>query len=1316
MTSQGVNMNVTMPKAAIAAWSAFAGDDFDTTDVVIKSKLTNEAAAKEQTGHERITKGKFTGDESIRLLARKLTTDLHGLLSPPPSPGWKEAIAPCPQCTDALVVIEEEHPTSARSHDHDHSWNLQESKSETSDSGHDESQPAYGLVVSFSKAASCHNTRVTMNSCQHVHRTHPDEETGEWTCWLQEAVRQLCNETPHKEKEEKEEKTTRTEIATTPSQEDLVKIWEWNQTVPETVHACVHDTIVAMARAQPTRPAVCAWDGELTYQELDSLSDIVAAALVDLGVGPGTIVPLCFEKSMWTPVAMLGVMKAGAASVAMDTTQPEERLRSIVEQALAHSCRRVLVSSEENKALADTLASCSPEDPATPTTTTVLILQALVQDHSCSPRRPATAVTTTTVRPNDALYIVFTSGSTGTPKGVVVTHANFSSAIAHHKAPLCFDATSRVLDFASYAFDVAWSDALHTLAGGGCMCIPSEAQRKGDLVAAIRALRANYLDLTPTVARQLRWADVPRVRTIVFGGERMAAADLEPWAPCANIRNPYGPAECTVTSTVLAITAPGTTDGNKDREPGIGRGCGTVTWIVRPDGAGLAAMGQTGELWLEGPLVAKGYLGNAEKTAAVFVENPPWLLQGVAGGVPGRRGRLYCTGDLVRYNADGSIHFMGRKDDQVKIRGQRVELGDVEHHLRQCLHVQGHPDMAIAADVTQPSDSPTPMLAAFLAIGAPLATGAAKGKEGIAPLAALTAPLHDALATRLPVHMVPVAYVPVAEMPTTGTGKTDRRLLRALVAAMTLAQVADLHPLAAARGEPRRAPRTEAERRLQELWSAVLGVDADRIAATDYFSQLGGDSIAAMRLVAAARARGWTLAIAHVFRHPQLSEMATKLGHESVAGGEVVPFSLVHVDRARVVSLLQRYYPQGAVIQDVLPITDFQAFCIQYAMATPLGRTQQVFVDLPSSIDADHLLDSCHRLWQHVDMLRAIFIQLDGEYLQVIPENIALDITSYAVNTSVQEAAQEWFSSDTAVLTLGKCDVRMAVFRSPAGDARLAIRLCHAQYDGFMLAELGTCLAALLNGAPLLPPAVSFAHHLRTVRDRRAPSAAHWRSLLHGSALARLPCDAPRASWTMDMLTVRVPAPSCGAASSAANAFFAVAATAIARLTRSDDITVGILVSGRAVSPHQLDIAGPCANFIPLRVRFDSGQVEQGRAPGEEVVRRIHDQRIASLDHEASQMSDVAEASGAWAPGEQFGFILQFQNIDEDPSFDVHGESRRFQVAERPMVYVDPTIYVLAKPQQGKEWSISFVSSPKFYQPGTIQRLADVVHQVAREC
>ncbi|KAM3537909.1 hypothetical protein ARSEF1564_009178 [Beauveria bassiana] len=197
-------------------------------------------------------------------------------------------------------------------------------------------------------------------------------------------------------------------------EKDLRNVWEWNAAVPEAVEACVHDLITETARRQPEAAAVCAWDGDWTYGELDEVSTRLAHRLMSLGVGPGVVVPLCFQKSRWTPVAMVAVMKAGGASVALDMTQPMERLRTIVQQVQPV----LMLSSSANRALAERLTH-------RPTAMVVLDKAYLAQMGGCKWKQLPAVLPWTTV------YVVFTSGSTGTPKGVIITHSNMSSAIKH---------------------------------------------------------------------------------------------------------------------------------------------------------------------------------------------------------------------------------------------------------------------------------------------------------------------------------------------------------------------------------------------------------------------------------------------------------------------------------------------------------------------------------------------------------------------------------------------------------------------------------------------------------------------------------------------------------------------------------------------------------------------------------------------------------------------------------------------------------------------------------------------------------------------
>lgn len=428
--------------------------------------------------------------------------------------------------------------------------------------------------------------------------------------------------------------------------------------MPDLVERCAHGIIEERIDIQLHAPAICAWDGKLTYDELGRFATELASRLVQLGLGTttGRIVPLCFEKSMWTSVAMLGVLKAGGTFVLLDPYQPEFRLQSVVKQVEAS----IVLSSTTMIELSSRLA------PQTITVSSTLF--------TCAERSVKLPITMPSH--DSAAYIAFTSGSTGEPKGALISHANIASALHHQQHDMGFSTKTRFYDFSSYSFDASIGIFFTTLAAGGCICVPSDEDRKDNLIESIVSLNANTLDLTPSVAALLSIDVVPCLETLILGGEAIKVGDVGRWWNKVRIVTFYGPCECTPTTTVNGDA--------KTPEDAIhlGKGSGLVTWLVDPENyQSLIPIGAVGELLLEGPLVGLGYLKDEEKTAEAFIEDPEWLLAGVSG-YSGRHGRLYKTGDLVRYREDGGLSFVGRKDSQVKIRGQRIELGEIEEGLR----------------------------------------------------------------------------------------------------------------------------------------------------------------------------------------------------------------------------------------------------------------------------------------------------------------------------------------------------------------------------------------------------------------------------------------------------------------------------------------------------------------------------------------------------------------------------------------------------------------------------------------------------------
>ncbi|KAF2763830.1 acetyl-CoA synthetase-like protein [Teratosphaeria nubilosa] len=384
---------------------------------------------------------------------------------------------------------------------------------------------------------------------------------------------------------------------------------------------CVHHMLKPVFARRSSCTAIDAWDGRLTYGQLDTLTHKLSQRLIELGVQPNSHVPLFFEKSMWSPVAALAVMKAGGACVMLDVAQPAHRIKSIKDQ------------------IRPALALTSSKQVTFARGITNVRLMVVDQSHIDDIVLESTVTTFESPRPCDTLYVAFTSGSTGHPKGIVISHANFCSALQHQAKAIGLTEESRTLNVSSYAWDMS----------------------------------CEFTATTPTIANFLTASDLETLRGIELGGEKPSTELISKIRHSgARYRNIYGPTECTVISTGL----------HDLRDPShIGVGVGLVPWVVDPASGKLAPVGCVGELWLEGPLVAQGYLNDYAQSGEVFIDAPDWLRNGSATS-EGRQSKMYRTGDLVRYEPDASLILIGRNDGQIKVRGQRLELAEVEYHVK----------------------------------------------------------------------------------------------------------------------------------------------------------------------------------------------------------------------------------------------------------------------------------------------------------------------------------------------------------------------------------------------------------------------------------------------------------------------------------------------------------------------------------------------------------------------------------------------------------------------------------------------------------
>ena len=1063
--------------------------------------------------------------------------------------------------------------------------------------------------------------------------------------------------------------------------QDLEEIWQWNNAVPASVERCVHEMVEERAQAQPNTPAVCAWDGELTYGELNQLATRLAGRLVDHGVGPDVLVPLCFEKSMWTTVAMLGVLKAGGGFVLLDNSLPEQRLQAIVRQVGAS----LLLSSLSNQALSARLA-----------TEVVTVSSGFFRDLGDQAIRHLPGAS-----PSSVMYVVFTSGSTGTPKGVVITHRNLASAFHHQVELIGFTTKSRSFDFTSYSFDICIGNTLMTLATGGCLCVPSDQDRRNKLADSIRSLHANVVHLTPSVAQLLVPEETTEIHTIILAGEAVHVRDVRRWWDKVNVLNIYGPSECTPFSTINY------TASSPEEVTRIGKGSGLVTWVVDPDNHDhLLPLGCVGELLLEGPLVGPGYLNDPEKTAAAFVEDPEWLLQGTPGR-PGRHGRLYKTGDLVQYNEDGSLTFMGRKDAQVKIHGQRVELGEVEHRVQ-----EGMPEARqVVAEVIVPQGkNSSPVLAAFVRMNDMTAinedaTGTDKQEPFKAKILTIAADVEEKLAKHLPSYMVPTVFFAMRELPMTATGKTNRRRLREIGGSFSIQQLAEIRT---AGRETKRQPTSQLELQMQIIWGEVLGINPATIGLDDSFFHLGGDSIAAMKAIGKARKVGIELAVADIFRHPKLEQLASQaisLVHSAFE--DIVPFSLLG-DGVEITSLLRDISSQcqldPATVQDGYPCTPLQEGLMSLSLQRPGDYIMQATLELSPDLIVRSFCNAWEEVVRTIEILRTRIVQHNdvGLFQVVLDEKIRW-IEATSLNEYLQTDRQQ-------PMEMGQPLTRYALIKDDGGVCRWFVwTVHHALYDGWSLPLIIDAVNRVYRG-DVLEPGPHFNTFIKYMGQQDdGKMADYWRKALVDCDVTPFPAlppsvQQPAADRVMEREISLPRERSLDITTS--NLIRAAWALVTGRFTNSDDVIFGATVSGRTASVGGIDtMAAPTIATVPVRIKLASNRRVS------EYLETVQRQTIEMIPFEQAGLQRIVKICPNSQQACKFQTLLIIQPQEHNSAEDLLGKWQHDSERGRINTYA-----LLLELHLGSDKITATASfDSRVIEPWTVKKLLERLDFVLRE-
>ena len=965
----------------------------------------------------------------------------------------------------------------------------------------------------------------------------------------------------------------------------------------------------AQVAATPHGTALVAGDQVLSFAELNERANRVAHALIAMGAGPDELVAVLLPRTAAAVTALLGVLKAGCAYLPVEPGWPADRVRSLLADA-----GPVVVLTDADHA--------SDEWP-------VSLIEDIGLDLPTHDPRDTDRVRP--LLPAHLAYVIHTSGSTGRPKCAMLTHRGIVNMFHAQNHGYMLDAVEaaggrrlRVALVSGFGFDAAWADILRMMAGHELHLVGEDLRRDATALIDYSARHAiDSLSVTPLHAGQLLSAGLlgtPGYRPglISLGGD---VVDEALWSELAASSVPsynfYGPTECTVDSTFSRITG--------DVRTHIGRPITNARAYVLDSALRLVPPGLSGELYLAGPGLGRGYLNRAALTAQRFVASP----FGPAGS------RLYRTGDLVRWTADGGLEFLGRADDQVKIRGFRIEPGEVEAVLR------SHPGVGAAAVIAREDQPRVKRLVAYVVP----TEGATVDVPVDVPVdvAVDVAALRAHVAARVPEYMVPAAFMMLDSLPLTSTGKADRRAL----------PVPEFVGAGASR-----PPRDEREALLCGLFTDILGVTA--VGVDDGFFALGGDSISSIQLAVRARSAGLILSPRDIFECrtvAALAARATPADRDVTDASADLADPLVDLDARERAELLAGFGP-AAEVWPVTPLQEGLLFHAAYDRHRADPYTTQAPLDLTGDLDVPRLRAAFRRLLRRHPSLRAGFVTREtGETVQVVPAEIELpwreveltDLTAEQRRVRVAELLRrdrlERFDPARPPL------LRVTLVRTADEHHLLLLTSHHVLWDGWSMTRVLAELWRLYEAEVEPPEAVSYRTYLSWLshQDSEAGLAA-WATALDGLTEPSLVAPA------VDTALPALPGLVVGELGESATA--AIVATArsrgltpntvvqgvwallLASLTRQREVVFGATVSGRPPEiPGVEGIVGLLINTVPVRVRLEPAQ------PVDELLARIQRQQSELSPFHHIGLSAIQQRTGL---GPLFDTSTVFQNAPHD--------------------------------------------------------------------
>ncbi|PLB55894.1 acetyl-CoA synthetase-like protein [Aspergillus steynii IBT 23096] len=1025
---------------------------------------------------------------------------------------------------------------------------------------------------------------------------------------------------------------------------ERAEIEQWNQQACFTGEPkCAVHTILDNCRLQPRAQAVRSWDGGFTYGELLTHACSLTLRLQGYGVGTETIIPICMERSKWQSVAAVAVMMAGGAFAMLEPTFPVERLRNICDQIHPP----LILTTAEQSDLCGRLVERVID---------------LSQTQACMVGETSYHAHNPIIAPSHAMYVAFTSGSTGAPKGVIIEHGMFHASFQGYSTRMSLTQHSRVLFFASPAFDISVMELLYPLVVGGCVCIPSETERISDLAGVINRLEVDTLILTPSVIRLLSPTDITGVRTVLLLGESMSASDVKTWSSAVRLICGYGPAECTLLSTITDHLKPSANPFD------IGKPVAGTCWVVSPENHNqLMPLGAVGELVIGGPIVGRGYLNRPEETDSVFIQDLLWSVGGhVRGG--GRTSassagqRFYKSGDLVRYVKGGhTLEYLGRKDMQVKLQGQRIELAEIEYQAEKAI------DRVMAiADVVKTQGLGGPKLLLFIYCKARPAAdyhtnGTGEDDDLFLPSSpesnATNAALRDHLLRALPRYMIPHAIIPLGFVPLSPSGKANRKLLRSKASKLGRDY---LESLGGKKCEEKRMPATDAERLLCNVFADTLGLDPGLVSLDDRFFSLGGDSVSAMQLLAGLRKQGFFIGMADFLERDTPALVLKKAlegpkGSAKTSQREDLEIKTAIVENLPLIQRLASSWFGGKGydrVEDVYPCSNAHEGLIQGQTGRAADHKLCLLLEVKNTsgrrLDPYSVASAWRQLVCRHSVLRSTVVELPQPHSES-PSYMFVVIKQPEQSIPVCQLSHSDDHLQDSTLCLDSVVSRLRGLRSPQQDSQFPANVSFAvlaTHDGRVFCKIearqclldATSISQLLKELALavegdLPAGAGpqYGQYISYLRDQQQQDGL-WQYWKPAMARAR-PCvlesmltsDSTAKHRQLRLLQKELPDPEslhryCSAHELTLTNIFQVAWGMVLReYTSSDSVCFGALLSGRDIPLlHSLEVIGPLFNLVPCLLDFKppgSGSMSDVlRANQTEMKQRVKYQHCSLLD------------------------------------------------------------------------------------------------------